>query len=413
MRRLLIALTAAALGAGLTVPAVEASSSSGAGKQLSYRQWATAKQFAQGTARGTSVLKGRLVIDEAVGRKRLAGHTYDWAQWTSPYVTPGYDLTELVPSWTATTPGNSWVRIDVRGVTPTGTSTGWDSISRWAAGDRHVRRTSLGSQPDGGARVSFDTWVVPAGLRKWQVRVSLFRKTGTTRTPTIDTLGAMTSRDATAPRPVSKPLGVAAGTVLPVPMYSQMIHEGEYPQYDGGGEAWCSPTSTSMVLAYYDKLPEPSSYAWVSPRYPDRFVAHAARMTFDPSLSGTGNWPFNTAYAAGLTGRAFVTRLHDLRDAERFVAAGIPVVASISFGRGQLTGAPISSTSGHLLVIVGFTAAGNVVVNDPAAADNRSVRRTYDRAQFEAAWWRRSGGLSYVIRDAAHPLPARTPARNW
>ena len=30
---------------------------------------------------------------------------------------------------------------------------------------------------------------------------------------------------------------------------------GEYPQYGGGGEAWCSPTSTSMVLGYYEALP--------------------------------------------------------------------------------------------------------------------------------------------------------------
>ena len=47
--------------------------------------------------------------------------------------------------------------------------------------------------------------------------------------------------------------------------------------------------------------------------------------------------------------------------------AGIPLVASVSFGAGQLDGAPISSSNGHLLVIVGFEADGDVVVNDPAA----------------------------------------------
>ena len=64
-----------------------------------------------------------------------------------------------------------------------------------------------------------------------------------------------------------------------------------------------------------------------------------------------------------------MTRLPSLREAERFIRAGIPLVASISFGKGGLTGAPISSTAGHLVVIVGFTRAGNVVVNDPAAAE--------------------------------------------
>ena len=87
----------------------------------------------------------------------------------------------------------------------------------------------------------------------------------------------------------------------------------------------------------------------------DPWVDYAARMTFDHAYDGTGNWPFNTAYAASRAGKAFVTRLRSLREAERFVAAGIPLVASVSFGSGQLTGAPISATAGHLLVIVGFT----------------------------------------------------------
>jgi hypothetical protein len=409
MRRTLAALAAALMVVGLASPPAEAA----AAKQVSYQRWATAKQFGKGLSEGTAVAGGKLVIAQAMGQRKLAGATYDWARWTSPLVAPGFDLTELVPSWTATTPGNSWVRIEVRGVTPTAASTGWDTISRWAAGDRYVKRTSLGTQPDGGASVSYDTWKVPGGSRQWQLRVTLFRRSGTSSTPTVDTIGAMSSRNATVATPTSKPLDVALGTVLPVPTYSQMIHEGEYPQFDGGGEAWCSPTSTSMVLGYYGRLPAKSSYAWVKPSYADRFVDHAARMTFDHSFEGTGNWPFNTAYAAGLTGRAFVTRLRSLQDAERFVAAGIPVVASISFGKGQLAGAPISSTNGHLLVIVGFTTGGDVVVNDPAAPKNSTVRRTYDRAQFDAAWMRRSGGLSYVIYDAAHPLPARAGATNW
>jgi hypothetical protein len=183
-----------------------------------------------------------------------------------------------------------------------------------------------------------------------------------------------------------------------------MIHRGDFPEYGGGGEAWCSPTSTSMVLGYYDALPGPRAYAWVGDR-PDPWVDHAARMTYDYDYEGTGNWPFNTAYAANLAGHAFVTRLRSLREAEPYLAAGIPLVASIAFGRGELDGAPISASNGHLLVIVGFTKSGDVVVNDPAAPTDASVRRTYDRGQFENAWIPASGGTVYVITDDAHPLP--------
>jgi hypothetical protein len=174
-----------------------------------------------------------------------------------------------------------------------------------------------------------------------------------------------------------------------------------------------------MVLDYYDALPRERAYSWVREDYPDRVVPHVARMTYDANLRGTGNWPFNTAYAAVLTGEGFVTRLRNLREAQRFIAAGIPVVASVAFGRGELDGAPISSTNGHLMVIVGFRANGDVVVNDPAASTRAGVRRTYDRGQFEDAWLQRlrggngSGGVAYVIHDEDHPLPARGGKRNW
>jgi hypothetical protein len=177
-----------------------------------------------------------------------------------------------------------------------------------------------------------------------------------------------------------------------------------------------------MVLGYYDALPPRRAYRWVDPSYPDRVVPHVARMVYDTHLGGTGNWPFNTAYAASRTGHAFVTRLRSLREAERFIAAGIPLIASVTFSSGQLSGAPISSTSGHLLVIVGFTSSGDVVVNDPAASSRSGVRRTYDRGQFEDAWLKRypsgssmrgSGGMVYVITDDAHPLPPEDGNRNW
>jgi hypothetical protein len=288
-------------------------------------------------------------------------------------------------------------------------------LGRWASGDRFVQRRTVSGQSDDLASVNVDTWVAPAGLASYQLRVSLMRRTGaTTASPTLDTVGAVASRLPDGPVTTSArgPVSRAGGAVLDVPRYSQMVHRGHYPRWGGGGEAWCSPTSTSMVLGYYDALPPASSRAWVPSGHTDPWVDAAARATYDAAYEGTGNWPFNTAYAAPLAGHAFVTRLRSLREAERFVTAGIPLVASISFGSGELTGAPISASNGHLVVIVGFRADGSVVVNDPAAPTRAGVRRTYDRGQFENAWLPRSGGLVYVIRDDAHPLPAGSPG-NW
>jgi hypothetical protein len=219
-------------------------------------------------------------------------------------------------------------------------------------------------------------------------------------------LPRVSSVDVTAPGP-------QVGTELDVPAYSQMAHSGHYPQWGGGGEAWCSPTSTSMVLGYLDALPPPYTYRFVPAGHPAPWVDYAARKTYDAAYEGTGNWPFNTAYAAPLAGDAFVTRLRSLREAETFVAAGIPLVASVSWGAGELSGAPVSSSNGHLVVIVGFTATGDPVVNDPAAKTAAGVRHVYDRAEFENAWLPKSGGVVYVIHDAAHPLPAAPAQANW
>ena len=126
-----------------------------------------------------------------------------------------------------------------------------------------------------------------------------------------------------APEDVS-PGGLAWGVELPVPPYSQQLHRGDYLHWDLGGNSWCSPTSTSMLLAFHDRLPAPSDYAWVEPGFPDRFVVQAARHVFDYAYKGAGNWSFNTAYAGRHGADAFVTRLRSLTEVETFIAAGRP-----------------------------------------------------------------------------------------
>ena len=193
--------------------------------------------------------------------------------------------------------------------------------------------------------------------------------------------------------------------MLDVPRYSQMVHSGHYPQWGGGGQAWCSPTSHVDGARLLRRAAARRRPTRGSPDgHPQPWVDHAARSTFDHAYDGTGNWPFNTAYAGcriGSEGRAFVTRLRSLREAERFIAAGIPLVASISFGSGELDGAPISAHQRPPAGDRRLHPSGDVVVNDPAAQQSGGVRRTYDRGQFEDAWLPTSGGLVYVVTPGA------------
>ena len=52
--------------------------------------------------------------------------------------------------------------------------------------------------------------------------------------------------------PASTP-GPATGITLAVKPYAQNLHKGQYVEYGGGGEAWCSPTSTEMVVEFWGK----------------------------------------------------------------------------------------------------------------------------------------------------------------
>jgi hypothetical protein len=65
-----------------------------------------------------------------------------------------------------------------------------------------------------------------------------------------------------------------------------------------------------------------------------------------------------------------------------------------------------TANSGHLAVLAGIDAAGNPVVNDPAAPSDDTVKRTYHRTALERLWLETSGGTAYLIYPLGHAAPA-------
>jgi hypothetical protein len=409
MTRSALALTA--LGVALLVPGVAHAAQP---VPVSYHAWATASDFNAGTYAGTTAAAAGGITLASTGTTTV---TYSdpgsgdiaavAGTWTSQAFSPGLSFTELVSSWNADTPPGTWLQVEMRGVISKAATTKWYVLGRWAYGEDTILRTSVGGQGDANGTVSIDTFFSKDHpLTSYQLRVTLYRTPSTTAKPRLRLVGAVAS-DAPNQKPsIPTPLGGAEGITLTVPQYSQEIHAGQYPEYDGGGEAWCSPTSTSMVLGYWGALPPASEWSWVDPSYADPWVDNTARQVFDVHYDGAGNWPFNTAYAGGRGLNAFVTQLRGLNEAEQFIKAGIPLVASVAANPNKLTGFLLDKgTNGHLLVIVGFTASGDVVVNDPAAKSDATVQRVYDRAEFERTWLPASGGIVYVLRPAGVPLP--------
>ncbi|MFE8010517.1 peptidase C39 family protein [Streptomyces sp. NPDC057418] len=431
-RTVLTAALAAAAGAGTAAsaapataaPASPSAPSPAAASLVDNHFWSTYTDWRCGSAVGTRAVAGSrpgLVLAAPAGTTdHTDPHTgtttsWEYATWTSPVHRCTVPATEVIASWNARTPAGTWIQIELRGSYADGTDTPWYVMGRWASGDADIRRTSVDDQTDGRSTVWTDTLSVDdaaSGLRlvSYRLRLTLHRTPGSRLTPTVHRVGAMASD---VPDRFTVPASTPAlARELAVPRYSQNVHVGEYPEYDNGGEAWCSPTSSQMIIEYWGRGPTPEDLAWVKPGIADPQVCHAARHTFDYQYEGCGNWPFNAAYAATYKDMsAVVTRLGSLTDLEKLVGAGIPVITSQSFREEELTGAGYG-TSGHLMTVIGFTADGDVIANDPASPDNDAVRRVYRRREWENIWLRTkrydangkvrsgTGGVCYVYWPA-------------
>lgn len=314
----------------------------------------------------------------------------------SPVHRVGQPINHVIVSWDVTTPAGTWLELHIR-VQEGGRWTHWYDLPVWASGTSSIHRHSINGQQDRWGSVATDTFSTGHSetASAYQLGVTLF----TVRpglTPALRAADAIASFDG-AQSPASSPDRAAWGTDLAVPSRSQMLPAYRGLGDGGGGEAWCSPTSTDMILVYWARTLHRSDLNLPVPT--------VAAGTYDATYDGAGNWPFNTAYAAEHGLDAYVTRFYSLSQIERWVQARVPIAISIAFAPGELPGAPISSTAGHLLVVRGFTRTGNPIVNDPAAGNDAGVRIVYPRSALERAWQQGSHGTAYVMYPAGWYVP--------
>jgi len=167
---------------------------------------------------------------------------------------------------------------------------------------------------------------------------------------------------------------------IPVPAKSQFEQDPDL------GSRICSPTSVSMVLDHYGCQTAP---------------LEVASVAYHPLHDLYGVWPA-ALYAAsrwGLLG--YLLEFPSWDAVQWLLKRRIPVVASIRYKEGELQNAAQPATSGHLVVVRGYS-ADMVRVNDPAAASAAAVCRFYARREFEQVWLER-GALGYVIFPPAGP----------
>src|SRR5262249_40978501 len=256
-RTILAGATALSLSAFLLLPAstAEAKPKAAVPDHVTFHSWSFRDDTVGGTYDGTADSGSALTLTTPTHQRTYTDpyatnpmpQMYDEGDWTSPDVDTSYGLTQLVSSWNAHTPGGSWIEVDLQGVTPDGTTSSWYAMGRWADDDTAFHPTSLAGQSDALGRVSVDTFEAASGttFTSYHLRVELMRPQGSSVTPSVGMVGAMGSAVPDLSKQPTSPTSMTSTQILDVPTYSQELHRGEFPEYDNGGEAWCSPTSTS------------------------------------------------------------------------------------------------------------------------------------------------------------------------
>jgi hypothetical protein len=298
----------------------------------------------------------------------------------SPKIETAVSWDELIASWNFRGAAENGLEIEAKAIYPN-RETKWYNMGKWALDPAKFPRQSVRNQKDTDGTVDTDTLKLKERAKAAQIRITI---RGTNGTAALKFLGLCFS-DPTGQTKALEPTRQVWSTALVVPELSQA----DYPE---GISEWCSPTSVSMILSYWAaKLDRPDL---------NYDVPEVAKRVNDPNWPGTGNWPFNTAFAGAHAGiRAYVTRLSDLPELEQWVQAGVPVAISVKYG--WLKGRA-ESGNGHLVVCTGFDTDGNVLFNDPGRS---TVRQTYSRENVVKAW-AASGNTVYLVYPENFKVPS-------
>jgi hypothetical protein len=300
--------------------------------------------------------------------------------WTSGQIATRYPFTELLPSWNLTAPDNTGATLDVRvRDAKQGDWSPWLFVQSWGKVPRDTKRVTEFA----GGEVEVDILSLKRPADAFELRATLytFDVTGTI-TPELRRASVVYSKpvasEAERQKLVGKPEPLPAGWVrdLAVPYRPQ----GDLPKSVRSDT--CSPTSVAMVMAYQG-VDEPT--------------ATVAQCIYDADYDLFGNWGRAITYPSthGLSGE--VVRISTMDEARAYIASGQPLIASIRYAKGEFPSSLAADSDGHLIVIRGFTSAGDAIVNDPGhrARGNGVV---YKADELAKAWIANTGGVTYVIR---------------
>lgn len=314
------------------------------------------------------------------GKFKQTTNTAGEVEWLSPK-TACRPANEFIPSWNADLAPDGWLRVELRAFHGNEPTKFYD-LGHWSRDAALHPRESVKGQKDADGDVDTDTLQLSTPADAFQFKLILGPASNAARLKLV-TVSATDTRITAPPRKSLR--SVWGKPPLPVPQRSQCA-------WTEGVSKWCSPTTTSMLLAFWsEKLNRPEL---------DFDVPDIARAIHDTTWNGTGNWAFNMAFAGAQPGmRGIVTRFDDVRELEEWIASGNPVGISLCSNRLRGKDTP---TSGHLVVCVGFAADGSVILNNPGSLHD--TQKTYSRERFIHSW-AYSKNTVYLVYPEGAKLP--------
>lgn len=327
-----------------------------------------------------------VVVDPSVAGKATGGVLRGVIE--SPVIESPFPFDTAYLSWNATTPKGSYV-IAYLQARSNGVWGRWYKMAVWAKEPTLWKRTTFDGEKDSIAYANCSEMSCVKKADAIKIRMQLETADGQTY-PTLRFVGLQFSDSPKCNEP-GEPNKAAWGKDINVPILSQL----SVPH----GSVWCSATSTTMVLRYWGEQLNRRDLTTIG-------ITQAANGIVDASFGGTGNWPFNTAFAGSHPGiRAYILRLANISQIEDWIAKGVPVIVSVDYNKlRHRAGGPM----GHLMVIRGFTEDGKPIFNDPWGdpKDLSKLKKVFTREDLEGAWLGGAGsfGTVYIIYPENHKV---------
>jgi Peptidase_C39 like family len=303
--------------------------------------------------------------------------------WMSGEQETDFPFTQMIASWNVKCPPGTGIRFFVRvREKAKGYWSPWLYTGYWG----HPSPANCTIKFPGGW-VDEDTLKLSRPAAAWQIKAVLESlETDVKINPSIRRISVTYSGKVSDPElleklssPTTHPSTMPAVIDLPVPYRAQ----GDAPK--AMRSQVCSPTSVTMVLAYWGK------------DYP---IATNCQAMWDEDYHMFGNWNRAVARAGEVGLDAWVTHFRNWQQVRATLATGQPIIASIKFKKGEFSSSVLSESAGHLIVIRGMTANGDLICNDPGKR-GRGNHVIYKAADMERAWFAH-GGVAYIIHGN-HP----------